>query len=88
MPKNLLAVKCMYGGVYWHVRCAPCTPPVLSAHVLCWPEPYIYTVYVRYFWQRNHLIYGHIRCIYTVLANPTHVLCAHVCEVATQLWRA
>ena len=28
------------------------------------------TVYVRYFWQGNHQIYSHIRCIYTVLANP------------------
>ena len=28
-------------------------------------------VHVRYiFWQGNHQIYGHIRCIYTVLANP------------------
>ena len=30
-----------------------------------------YTVHVRYFWQGNHQIYGHIQCIYTVLANPT-----------------
>ena len=30
----------------------------------------IYTVYVRYFWQVNHQIYGHIHCIYTVQANP------------------
>jgi hypothetical protein len=33
---------------------------------------YIYMVYVRYFWQENHQIYGHIRCIYSILANPTH----------------
>ena len=26
-----------------------------------------------YFWQGNHQIYGRIRCIYTVLANRTHV---------------
>jgi len=33
---------------------------------------HIYTVYIqRYFWQGNHRIYGHIRCIYTVLADPT-----------------
>jgi len=37
----------------------------------------IYTVYVRYFWQGNHHIYGHIRCIYTVLANPSYTLCMH-----------
>jgi len=36
-------------------------------------QNHIYTVYTRYFWQGNHQIYGHIRCIYTVLANPTHV---------------
>jgi len=36
-------------------------------------QNHIYTVYIRYFWQGNHQIYGHIRCIYTVLANPTYV---------------
>jgi hypothetical protein len=29
----------------------------------------MYTVCIRYFWQGNYQIYGHIRCIYTVLAN-------------------
>jgi acyl-CoA synthetase (AMP-forming)/AMP-acid ligase II len=40
-----------------------------------WPEPYIriYMVYVRYFWHGNHQIYGRMRCIYTVLANPNGV---------------
>jgi hypothetical protein len=33
-------------------------------------QNHIYTVFIRYFWQGNHQIYGHIRCIYTVLANP------------------
>jgi len=37
-------------------------------------QNHIYTVYIRYFWQENHQIYGHIRRIYTVLANPTHFL--------------
>jgi len=33
-----------------------------------------YTVYIRYSWQGNHQIYGHIRCLYTVLIhNPTRV---------------
>jgi len=36
-------------------------------------QNHIYTVFVRYFWQENHQIYGHIRCIYTVLAKPIHV---------------
>ena len=26
----------------------------------------------NYSWQENHQGYGHIRCIYTVLANPNH----------------
>ena len=30
------------------------------------------TVYVRYFWQGNYQIYGHVRCVYTMLANPNH----------------
>jgi len=37
-------------------------------------QNHIYTVYIRYCWQGNHQIYGQIRCIYTVLANPKHVL--------------
>jgi hypothetical protein len=28
------------------------------------------TVYTRYFWQGFCVIYGYIRCMYTVLANP------------------
>jgi hypothetical protein len=32
---------------------------------------YVFMVYVRYFWQGNHQIYGHIQCTYTVQANPT-----------------
>jgi len=32
---------------------------------------YVYTVYIQYFWQGNHHTYGHIRCVYTVLANLT-----------------
>jgi hypothetical protein len=35
-------------------------------------QNHIHTVYIRYFWQGNHRIYGHIRCIYTVLANLTY----------------
>ena len=32
-----------------------------------WP-----TLYIRYCWQGNHHIYGHVRCIYTVLAIPIY----------------
>ena len=45
-----------------------------------------YTVYIRYFWQENHQKYGHIRCIYTVLANPTHVKIAIIIGVVLDLW--
>jgi len=38
---------------------------------------HIYTVYIRYRWQGNHQIYGHIRCIYTVLANPVIYVCVN-----------
>ena len=34
----------------------------------------MYTVYIRDFWQGNNQIYGHIRCIYSVLANPTYLV--------------
>jgi hypothetical protein len=43
-----------------------------SVIVMSWVgQNHIYTVYTRYFWQGNHRLYGHIRCIYTVLANPS-----------------
>ena len=35
-----------------------------------WSEPDIYTVYSRYFVQGFYLVYGHIRRINTVPANP------------------
>jgi len=35
-------------------------------------QNHVYTVHIRYFWQGINQIYGHIWCIYTVLANPTH----------------
>ena len=37
-------------------------------------QNHIYTVYIQCFWQGNHQIYGHIRCIRTVLANTTYHL--------------
>jgi hypothetical protein len=33
----------------------------------------MYTVYIRSFLQGFHQIYGHIRRIYTVLANPIDI---------------
>jgi hypothetical protein len=32
----------------------------------------IYTVYLRYYWQEKHQIYGRIRFKCAVLANPDH----------------
>ena len=53
-----------------HVHTHPCEP----MYTRIWSrvgQNHIYTVNIRYFWQGNHQIYGHIRCIHTVLANPT-----------------
>jgi hypothetical protein len=41
-------------------------------------QNHIYTVFIRYFWQGNHQIYGHIRCIYTVLANPIYIYTVYI----------
>ena len=45
------------------------SPPLCVTRV---GQYHIYTVYIRYFWQGKHQIYGHIRCMYTVLANPMY----------------
>jgi hypothetical protein len=45
----------------------------VAGQVLCYMiragQNHGYTVYIRYFWQENHQIYGQIRCICTVLAD-------------------
>jgi len=43
-------------------------------------QNHIYTVYIRYIWQGFYQIYGHIRCIHTVLAGHICILCL-VCRV-------
>jgi len=76
----------VHGRVFFFCAwpCSLSSPPVLgraqifpcltqSTHRFRVGQNHIYTVYIRYFWQGNHQIYGHIRCIYTVLANPTYV---------------
>jgi hypothetical protein len=55
-----------------------------SVHMCRVGQNHIYTVYIRYVWQGNHQIYGHIRCIYTVLANPMH-MCTHVLTSACSM---
>jgi len=44
-------------------------------------QNHIYTVCIRCFWEGNHHIYGHIRCIYTVLAilMKRHSIMNEVC---------
>ena len=44
------------------------------ARTKCNGQNQIYPAYVRYFWQGNHQLYGHVRCVYTVLTNPSHIL--------------
>jgi hypothetical protein len=51
----------------------------VSSHKCRVGQNHTYTVYTWYFWQGNHQIYGHIRCVYTVLANPTQVS-SHRCH--------
>ena len=54
-----------------------------DAHMLRVGQNHIYTVCIQYFWLGNHHICGHIRRIYTVLANPTHARTErllHVCR--------
>jgi hypothetical protein len=63
-----------------------------QAQILRVGQNHIYPAYIRYFWQRNHQIYGHIRCMFTVLASPTNTYTfahcnAHAtCSVQHQLW--
>jgi hypothetical protein len=41
-------------------------------------QNHIYTVYIRYFWQGDHQIYGIVQCICLVLANPSYNECARL----------
>jgi len=51
-------------------------------HIAKVGQDHMYTVYIRYFWQGNHRIYNHIRCIFTALANPTY---SSYCQIALVL---
>ena len=50
----------------------PAKNAVNAPYIIRVGQNHIYTMYIRYFWQGNEQIYGHIRCINTVLANPIH----------------
>ena len=43
-----------------------CTPYTEMCKV---GQDHIYTVYIRYFWQGNHQLYGLVRCIYTIYGS-------------------
>jgi len=43
----------------------------------------IYIYGIRYFWQENHQLHGHLRFKYTVLANPNYRLFLQVpCDLS------
>ena len=67
---------CACANAVWDVCTLFCVP-CLHMFFRVGQNP-MYTVYVRYFWQGNHQIYGHMRCIYMVLANPNIFVC-HIC---------
>jgi hypothetical protein len=48
--------------------------PVQPPSLLLGLATTIYMLYVRQFWQGYNQIYGQVRCIHTVLANPEHKL--------------
>jgi hypothetical protein len=47
---------------------------IYGVYVRFWP-----TLHIRYFWQQNHYIFGHIWCRYTVYGHP------RVCQVIAVL---
>jgi len=63
------AHDCRYACVYEYVRVTfrgklwttSVTSGLQNSRV---GQNYNYTVYIRYFWQGDHQIYGHMRCIY------------------------
>jgi hypothetical protein len=84
----MICVCCLFMVSKAHMAQLPQTyPPPFSSitqtplHLSRVGHNHIYTVYIRCYWQGNHQMYGHIRCIYTVLANtPPLPSCAARCE--------
>jgi hypothetical protein len=55
-------------------------PTAGACHMSRVGQNHIYTVYIRYFWQGNYKMYGHIRCIYIRFWPTLHMsLCVYVC---------
>jgi hypothetical protein len=78
-PRFNAAAVCCTCTVFSFVWCLDC------GHCFCCMCPmcragqnHVHTAYTQYFWQGNHQIYGHIRCIYTILANPSHLPHVHL----------
>ena len=65
-------VRCKYKMA--QVLCRIGQSRVYAVYIRRVGQNHIYTVCIRYFWQGNHHIYSHIRCIYTVLANPIYTV--------------
>ena len=71
----LLPVRALNDGGHAHLcALAPSALSVTNTHsariIFRVGQNHIYT---RCFWQGDHQIYGHIQCIYTILANPNHI---------------
>ena len=63
----------VYGRMYGDVSANNTVyTPYIRIYVWFWPTLHIYTVHIRYYLQGFHQIYGPIRRLYTVLANPSH----------------
>ena len=67
--KSVSMLRCIFTQTRMHTHA---TQTYTSTNTKGWPEPYIYAVRIRCIWQEKHPIYGHRRCIYTVLANLTN----------------
>ena len=57
-------------------------------------NPFVHTVYTWYLWQGKHQICVHIRCVYTIMANPSDAVYAPVivegallsCSASVRVW--
>jgi len=75
MVTTVLWSRRCYGHVGALVTAAQLLCVAIPASAICRVgQDHIHTVYIRYFWQGNHQIYGHIRCIY-IQFWPTLAIC-------------
>jgi len=64
------------------IKTCACRPKVMLTGASCQNvHLYAHSVYIRYFKQGITIYtYGHIRCVYTVLANPTRTVEVRLCH--------